>query len=234
MGEFCKLHFKTAYEAMGKTPPAKKAWNPNWGKNKCPIPGGLMTASLLRTRHGVIGVDEAGRGCLAGPVVAGCVIIPAPFFRSAKNRKKTQQINDSKQFSETQREVLFGVIENLAKERAIFAGTGHASIEEIEEFNIVGATCLAMRRAMDEASSLSKNLWSPELKEVEGLFNQFKGFIHSLAGFGGWKRYETVTLPPPRNSEGRYAFPFHSHGFLVGESHQGSIDASASFQISPI
>jgi len=32
MGEFCKLHFKTAYEAMGKTPPAKKAWNPNWGK----------------------------------------------------------------------------------------------------------------------------------------------------------------------------------------------------------
>ena len=32
MGEFCKLHFKTAYEAMGKTPPAKKAWNPNWGR----------------------------------------------------------------------------------------------------------------------------------------------------------------------------------------------------------
>ena len=32
MVEFCKLHFKTAYEAMGKTPPAKKAWNPNWGK----------------------------------------------------------------------------------------------------------------------------------------------------------------------------------------------------------
>jgi ribonuclease HIII len=32
MGEFCKLHFKTAYEAMGKTPPAKKAWNPNWRK----------------------------------------------------------------------------------------------------------------------------------------------------------------------------------------------------------
>ena len=32
MGEFCKLHFKTAYEAMGKTPPVKKAWNPNWGR----------------------------------------------------------------------------------------------------------------------------------------------------------------------------------------------------------
>ena len=32
MGEFCKLHFKTAYEAMGKTPPAKKSWNPNWRK----------------------------------------------------------------------------------------------------------------------------------------------------------------------------------------------------------
>jgi len=32
MAEFCKLHFKTAYEAMGKNPPAKKAWNPNWGR----------------------------------------------------------------------------------------------------------------------------------------------------------------------------------------------------------
>jgi hypothetical protein len=32
MPEFCKMHFKTAYEAMGKTPPAKKAWNPNWKK----------------------------------------------------------------------------------------------------------------------------------------------------------------------------------------------------------
>ena len=86
------------------------------------------------------------------------------LFLLAKNRKKTEHINDSKQFSETQREVLFEVIENLVKEGEIFLGTGHASIEEIEEFNIVGATCLAMRRAMEEAALNSKNLWQPELK----------------------------------------------------------------------
>ena len=173
--------------------------NPRWTHDR----------KLAENGHGVIGVDEAGRGCLAGPVVAGCVIIPAPFFRSAKNRKKTQQINDSKQFSETQREVLFGVIENLAKERAIFAGTGHASIEEIEEFNIVGATCLAMRRAMDEAASLSKNLWSPELKEVEGLFNQTKDL--------------SIHWPVLVDGRDMKRLPYHHQGIVKGDTLSLSI-----------
>ena len=138
--------------------------NPRWTHDR----------KLAQGQKGVVGVDEAGRGCLAGPVVAGCVIIPNPFFGSAKNRKKTEHINDSKQFSETQREVLFEVIENLVKEGEIFSGAGHASIEEIEEFNIVGATCLAMRRAMEEAALTSKNLWQPELKGASDLFNERK------------------------------------------------------------
>jgi ribonuclease HII len=135
--------------------------NPRWTHDR----------KLIQGQKGVIGVDEAGRGCLAGPVVAGCVIIPYPFFRSSANRRKT---HDSKQFSESQRETLFGVIENLAKEGEIFSGTGHASIEEIEEFNIVGATCLAMRRAMEEAALKSKKLWQPELKRANDLFRERK------------------------------------------------------------
>ena len=52
--------------------------NPRWTHDR----------KLAQGHKGVVGVDEAGRGCLAGPVVAGCVIIPNPFFDSARNRKK--------------------------------------------------------------------------------------------------------------------------------------------------
>ena len=49
---------------------------------------------------GIVGVDEAGRGCLAGPVVAGSVLLPASFFGTASNRKLCEDINDSKQIKE--------------------------------------------------------------------------------------------------------------------------------------
>ena len=49
---------------------------------------------------GVVGVDEAGRGCLAGPVIAGAVLLPVSFFKSATNRKACANMNDSKQVKE--------------------------------------------------------------------------------------------------------------------------------------
>ena len=48
---------------------------------------------------GIVGVDEAGRGCLAGPVVAGAVVLPAEFFLKAANRKACAEMNDAKQFA---------------------------------------------------------------------------------------------------------------------------------------
>ena len=54
--------------------------NPRWTHDR----------KLSKGGHGIVGVDEAGRGCLAGPVVAGCVLLPAPFFGFAKNRKKVE------------------------------------------------------------------------------------------------------------------------------------------------
>ena len=68
--------------------------NPRWTHDR----------KLAKEQLGVVGVDEAGRGCLAGPVVAGAVIIPASFFSEARNRKATEGMNDSKQFDETTRE----------------------------------------------------------------------------------------------------------------------------------
>ena len=120
---------------------------------------------------GIVGVDEAGRGCLAGPVVAGAVVLPAEFFLKVANRKACSEMNDSKQFAEERREELYAVILGLAELGELFWASGEASIEEIEKENIVGATCLAMKRAMNEVSAKSKQLWSPEPKSEEDLFS---------------------------------------------------------------
>jgi ribonuclease HII len=85
------------------------------------------------------GIDEAGRGPLAGAVVAGCVVMPA--------HPMIDGIDDSKRLSEKKREALYQKI----IETAVFCGTGFASVSEIERENIVGATKLAMLRAAQNA-----------------------------------------------------------------------------------
>lgn len=83
----------------------------------------------------VCGVDEAGRGPLAGPVCAAAVILD----------EEIEGLNDSKKLSEKKREELFPVI----KEKAVSFSIAFASIEEIEEYNILNATYLAMNRAIE-------------------------------------------------------------------------------------
>lgn len=87
-------------------------------------------------RH-VAGVDEAGRGPLAGPLVAAAVILPA--------RCRLIGINDSKQLSESEREECYDAI----VQRAIGVGVGMATEQEIDSLNILQATRMAMRRAID-------------------------------------------------------------------------------------
>lgn len=86
----------------------------------------------------IVGVDEAGRGPLAGPVVSAAVKIKTydPRF---------EKINDSKKISEKLREELFDVI--LAN---CFVGVGIATVEEIDDINILNATFLSMRRALED------------------------------------------------------------------------------------
>ncbi len=84
------------------------------------------------------GCDEAGRGCLAGPVVAAAVILP-PDFECAL-------LNDSKQLSEKHREALRPIIEREALAWAV-AEVSHA---EIDQINILNASILAMHRAIDQ------------------------------------------------------------------------------------
>lgn len=86
----------------------------------------------------IAGIDEAGRGPLAGPVVAAAVVLPRNFPPSI--------LNDSKKLSLKRRETLFEV---LTSHPGVEIGTGFASVAEIDQLNILRATHLAMRRAVD-------------------------------------------------------------------------------------
>jgi len=103
-----------------------------------------------------VGCDEAGRGCLAGPVVAAAVILPSKF--------RHKQLNDSKQLTHEQRDELRPIIEKEAIGWAVAA----VYVEEIDEINILNASFLAMHRALDQLSH------AIELILVDG--NRFKKY----------------------------------------------------------
>ena len=96
------------------------------------------------------GVDEAGRGPLAGPVCAAAVILPRGLVLAG--------LDDSKKLTEKKREALFDPI----REAAISYGVAFASVEEIETLNILNATFLAMNRAIEQLSP------APELALIDG------------------------------------------------------------------
>ena len=97
----------------------------------------------------LIGVDEAGRGALAGPVVAGAVLVTRAFLESRWADENARRINDSKQLTSSERDALWLDFEALMAEGKIHATYGVADVAEIEQFNILGATKLAMRRALE-------------------------------------------------------------------------------------
>lgn len=102
----------------------------------------------------ICGVDEAGRGPLAGPVCAAAVILPRGF--------EIEGLNDSKKLSEKKRDELFDVI----KDNAVSYGIAFASVEEIEQLNILSATMLAMNRAISQLKP------QPQLALIDGNRNK--------------------------------------------------------------
>lgn len=98
----------------------------------------------------ICGVDEAGRGPLAGPVCAAAVILPANLDLPG--------LTDSKKLTDKKRRELFPVI----KEKAVAYGIGLASEKEIDEINILQATFLAMQRALEQLTI------KPELALIDG------------------------------------------------------------------
>lgn len=96
--------------------------------------------AISKGYNNICGVDEAGRGPLSGPVCAAAVILPKGVIIDG--------VNDSKKLSEKKREALYDVI----KEQAVAYSIAFASVEEIEELNILQATMLAMKRAVEGLS----------------------------------------------------------------------------------
>lgn len=107
------------------------------------------------------GCDEAGRGCLAGPVFAAAVILPKTF--------RNKLLNDSKQLTEAERYRLRPVIEKSAIAWAV----AEVDNVEIDQINILNASFLGMHRALDQLSVI------PELLLIDGnRFNKYKEFRH--------------------------------------------------------
>ncbi len=94
----------------------------------------------------IAGIDEAGRGAWAGPVVAGAVILNSEA--RASSRSPLNGVNDSKQLTARQREALFPIITNAC----IAYGIGSARSDEIDSIGILPATRLAMQRAIEALS----------------------------------------------------------------------------------
>lgn len=108
----------------------------------------------------VAGIDEAGRGPLAGPVFAAAVILPKGLIIDG--------VKDSKKISKKKREKLFDVI----KTEAVATAIASADCREIDQYNILGATMLAMKRAVSLLEI------KPDLLLIDG--NQAKGFVEPV------------------------------------------------------
>ncbi|WP_172919640.1 ribonuclease HII [Capnocytophaga canis] len=105
---------------------------------------------LFYHTHKEAGTDEAGRGCLAGPVTAAAVILPENF--------KNELLTDSKQLTEKQRLILRTIIE----QQAVTFAVAHVFPVEIDELNILRASILAMHRALEQLSQ------TPDFIAVDG------------------------------------------------------------------
>ena len=127
----------------------------------------------FRSTKIICGVDEAGRGCIAGPVVAAAVILPKNF--------KHNFLNDSKQLTEKQRNELRPIIE----ENAISYGIGIIDNHTIDEVNILQATYLAMHQAIDK---LNQKI---DLLIIDGnRFKPYKNIAHETIIKGDGKYIE--------------------------------------------
>ena len=120
------------------------------------------------------GCDEAGRGCLAGPVVAAAVIL--------KKDVDYPELNDSKQLTEKKRMQL----RELIMKEAVSNGIGIVTAQEIDEINILNASFLAMHRALDQLKT------RPKLLLIDGnRFNPYKKVKH-VCIVGGDAKYQSI------------------------------------------
>ena len=131
-----------------------------------------MLQSYLKADCVEVGVDEAGRGCLAGDVYAAAVVLPDGF--------SNELLNDSKQLTEKQREQLREVIEREAVAWAV----GVVTAKEIDEINILNASILAMHRAL---AQVEQKLQFRHIIVDGNRFKPYKDIAHQMVVKGDGK-----------------------------------------------
>ncbi len=124
--------------------------------------GHRFTGRSAKPKCHIVGTDEVGRGCLAGPVVASAVVLPECSIKS-DIAKALSELNDSKKLTQEQRERLSNSLRNICH----FA-IGEANVREINELNILNASLLAMKRAVDQLIAGGQYSVLPVLVLIDG------------------------------------------------------------------
>ncbi len=159
----------------------------------------------------IVGVDEAGRGALAGPVVAAAMALDEDFYNSFWCRQNSAEIDDSKKLSPARRDVLYDQFFSLKKKGQIGFSAGIASVAEIEKFNILGATKLAMQRALEGL----QRIWSEDFLQSEAPMPLFDQNLET-ANFSGRARVFVDGNPLK-------AFPYSHQAIVHGDARSLAI-----------
>ena len=164
----------------------------------------------------LVGVDEAGRGALAGPVVAGAVCTGNSFYENTCDRWQYGRIDDSKKLTPGRRECLYTEIMALERKGELLVGVGEADVREIERENIAGATRLAMKRAVDGLALEQGRLSGLREREGDG-----SGLLRGLSRSDGeGSENDRRSVPSVRLLiDGRPipTFPYRHEGIIRGD-----------------
>ena len=165
-------------------------------------------AALVGDCHSLIGVDEVGRGCLAGPVMAAACRLGADFFSSSRALELSAGFRDSKKLSASKRMQLLQNVEGLKSDGMLDYAVGCSSVDEIASLNILGATRLAMQRAI-ELLIRQAHLEADGVKKVT--------HEHDAIWVGGQRWLIQVDGPPLRS------FPYPHSSLVKGDGRSLSI-----------
>ncbi len=169
-------------------------------------------AEYVSGRSWLMGIDEAGRGALAGPVCAGAAAISARAYSNNTFLDALESLDDSKKLSEKKREDLFKILCDIKNSGEIDFEASYASVAEIESLNILGATRLAMERsarALNDRLHLNLRLASaPATLFGESALDTSTGFV-------------LIDGKPMKN------FPFAHNAVVKGDSSSLAIAAAS-------
>ena len=164
--------------------------------------------NLLRNCEYVIGVDEVGRGSLAGPVAAAACLVGRDFFASQQVVLLSAEFKDSKKLTPKMRSKLMQRVEDLRADGYLDYAVGSSSVKEIATHNILGATRLAMQRALDALLGQTK---------LGAFTNEPQVLGHDFISFGDQRCLVQIDGPPLK------AFPYPHRSVVKGDGQSLSI-----------